>query len=457
MDNQSQLDDLIVELYDAKVIETGLFKLRNGETSPLYIDLRKLVSYPSLLIKCANLMNRNIQKIQETHAVDLLCGVPLGGIPFTIFISTSTNVPSIMVRKEIKSHGKGNTIEGVFTKGQSCIIVEDVITTGGSVMDTQKKLDAHSLNTIATVCFFTYLSPLDYTCRNYIPVVNVYDIVKILFRTGKIDREMVLKLYFVYRFDVSFNDTVLKEELFHLNVGRKLCQYNRKSKICLSLDLTHSEDIVKMIKNVGEYISILKIHSDIVVDFDDNLIVQLQWWANHFNFLLMEDKKFCDIGNTVKKQFCGPTKIADWADIVTVHAIAGTGTIESIIQVRNDIGIVIVAEMSSEGNLIDETYTNNVVNLAHQFPENVIGFVAQTKLTRNPTHFTFIPGISIASEKDDLGQKYSSPVSAIEQGADFLLIGRDIYDDPDPRNRIQEYLNFLEVSLSCDNKVRQKQ
>lgn len=442
MQTESPLEDLIINLYSAKVIEFGSFTLRSSEESPIYIDLRRLVSYPNLLIKCANFMYQNIQEIKKTLGGDLLCGVPLGGIPFTIYLSTSTKIPAILLRKETKNHGKRNKIEGVFTEGQKCIVVEDVITTGTSAIDTQKDLLAHRLDPTAVVCFFTYLSPDDCKRNGFVPVINIYDVVKTLVRAGKLDRQTVSKLYTKYNFDIDFRDTILKEELFRLNIGKRLCENLRKTPICLSLDLTNGNDITTMIRNVGEHISILKIHSDIITDFDDKLIGQLQWWAKNCGFLLMEDRKFCDIGNTVKNQLRGPTKIAEWADLVTVHGIAGPGTIEAILQVRDDIGIVLVAEMSSKDNLIDKKYTENVIDLANKFPDNIVGFVAQNKLTLDPTQFTFTPGISLDLSNDNLGQQYSAPMAALKRGSDFLIVGRDIYSHPNPKKRIEEYLSL---------------
>ena len=64
---------------------------------------------------------------------DLLCGVPMGGLPICSYISTKYDVPMIMVRDTVKEYGTSKQIEGKYNKKNKCVIIEDVITTGGSV------------------------------------------------------------------------------------------------------------------------------------------------------------------------------------------------------------------------------------------------------------------------------------------------------------------------------------
>ena len=104
---------------------------------------------------------------------------------------------------------------------------------------------------------------------------------------------------------------------------------------------------------MGPHICVLKLHSDIIKDFSITFTQQLKQLAEKHNFLLMEDRKFADIGNTCKLQLEGGThKIAEWADMVTAHALPG----RSILDVMTSTGVVLVGEMSSEGNLTTPEY-----------------------------------------------------------------------------------------------------
>lgn len=115
------------------LIKKGQFTLKNGTVSDYYFDLKSLVSYPKLLKE----VSRKIYDLIDKEC-DLLCGVPIGGLPICSYISAEYEIPMIMVRDEKKIYGTQKQIEGNYTKKNNCIIIEDVITTGGSI---QKVID----------------------------------------------------------------------------------------------------------------------------------------------------------------------------------------------------------------------------------------------------------------------------------------------------------------------------
>lgn len=119
---------MIEELINNGCIKYGSFKLKSNEISKYYFDMKSIVSYPSLLKKIGDEMFKNIGE-----ECDLLCGVPLGGLPVCSYISTQYEIPMIMVRDEAKEYGTNKQIEGNYSKKNKCIIIEDVITSGGSV------------------------------------------------------------------------------------------------------------------------------------------------------------------------------------------------------------------------------------------------------------------------------------------------------------------------------------
>jgi len=192
---------------------------------------------------------------------------------------------------------------------------------------------------------------------------------------------------------------------------------------------------------------VFKTHIDIVSDFGVDTTERLQELARKHNFLIFEDRKFIDIGNTVQKQYRGGAlRIYDWAHIVNASVLAGEGTLDALAQTiengdERDRGILLLAEMTSKGSLAVGEYTRASVEIAKKHKGHVLGFVATRQLSADVESDTaepeedfviFTTGISISSRGDALGQQYQSPVSAMERGADFLIVGRGIYSGPDP-------------------------
>ena len=132
---------LAKQLFDAGVIQFGTFTLKSGMQSPIYVDMRRIISYPKLL---HHLVDQLAQHVQES-AFDLLCGVPYAALPLAAGIALQNAVPMIMPRKEIKMHGTKRSIEGVYAKGQTAIIIEDVVTSGGSILEIVSRLKEEQL------------------------------------------------------------------------------------------------------------------------------------------------------------------------------------------------------------------------------------------------------------------------------------------------------------------------
>ena len=154
--------ELIGELYKSNLIQRGEFKLKNGEISEYYFNMKNLISYPKLLIEVTNKLFNLTKDIEY----DLLCGVPLGGIPLACQISIKNNIPLIIPRTEKKKYGMKKQIEGKYNKLNKCIIIEDVITTGQSVKEIIDLLE----NKVEIVGIITIIN------RNEIEKIGKYNI-----------------------------------------------------------------------------------------------------------------------------------------------------------------------------------------------------------------------------------------------------------------------------------------
>ena len=126
------------------IIQYGDFTLSSGEKSNIYIDLRKVISYPTLhnMICCE--LSYKLKRKDTNH----ICGTPYGAISYATILSIRKDIPMLFLRKEQKNYGNKNLIEGVYKKNDKIILIEDVITTGNSVIKTAKTLEDNGLKVI---------------------------------------------------------------------------------------------------------------------------------------------------------------------------------------------------------------------------------------------------------------------------------------------------------------------
>ncbi len=132
---------LIYNLFDLGVIKFGLFTLKSGMQSPIYIDLRRTLSSPEVLYQIAI----QCEKVVDFDSIDYICGVPYTALPMATVLSMTTLKPMLMRRKEAKTYGTKRSIEGIYEKGMRCLVVEDCFTTGGSALETVKALENEGL------------------------------------------------------------------------------------------------------------------------------------------------------------------------------------------------------------------------------------------------------------------------------------------------------------------------
>ena len=125
-------NELIQLLKECGAIQFGRFVLTSGAVSDYYIDIKKASTNPKILKELAKAM------VEYTEGYDILAGMELGAVPLVVALSLETDIPYVIVRKEKREHGTSKQIEGGEVKGKKVLIVEDVTTSGSSVVKTIK-------------------------------------------------------------------------------------------------------------------------------------------------------------------------------------------------------------------------------------------------------------------------------------------------------------------------------
>lgn len=127
---------LALALHDLQAIQFGSFTLQSGVQSPIYVDLRLLVSNPQAL----NLAASAYGKILDDLIFDRLAAIPYAGLPLGTAVALQTRMPLIYPRKEVKSYGTGRMIEGWYNEGESVVVLDDLISSGNSKLSAIKPL-----------------------------------------------------------------------------------------------------------------------------------------------------------------------------------------------------------------------------------------------------------------------------------------------------------------------------
>ena len=134
-------ESLITGLADLGAVKFGNFTLASGTQSPIYIDLRLLVSQPKLLALAAAAYAALLADLP----CDRIAGVPYAALPIGTAVALAADKPLIYPRKEAKAHGLGKDIEGAWQPGERVVVIEDLITKGGSTLQTVERLRAVGL------------------------------------------------------------------------------------------------------------------------------------------------------------------------------------------------------------------------------------------------------------------------------------------------------------------------
>ncbi|XP_001641238.3 uridine 5'-monophosphate synthase isoform X2 [Nematostella vectensis] len=452
---------LIAQLFEINAFKFGKFTLKSGIDSPVYIDLRVIVSYPDVLQSVSKLMWNVVS--DAGLKFDVICGVPYTALPIASCMSVNNNAPMVMRRKEAKSYGTKKLIEGHFEEGSTCLVIEDIVTSGSSVLETVESLTSVKLQVTDTVVLLDRCQggkdKLDCAGIRLHSLFTLPRVLKVLHAQGKVDdavvesvREFLEANQFKATSDVTpvppkgRDLSFLKRlEMSSNPVAKKVFKimHSKETNLAVSVDLTKSGNILNLVNQVGPHVCIVKTHVDIIEDFTPGFVASLQNLATKHNFLIFEDRKFADIGNTVKHQYSkGIYHISDWAHITNAHPVPGEGVITGLKEIGapKGNGCLIIAEMSAKGNFANGEYTKAAIEMAKNHQDFVFGFISIGSIVDDPGFVHMTPGVKLIKGGDALGQQYLTPEEVVgKKGSDVIIVGRGIYEAENPASAAIEY------------------
>ena len=153
-DTARKTAELLLQINAIKLNPKNPFTWASGWKSPIYCDNRMILSFPPIRNYIREEFAKNIEKLYGKP--DVIAGVATGAIGIGILVAEYLGLPFVYVRPEPKNHGRQNQIEGFFQKGQSVVVVEDLISTGGSSLKAVEALRDAGANVKGMVAIFSY-------------------------------------------------------------------------------------------------------------------------------------------------------------------------------------------------------------------------------------------------------------------------------------------------------------
>ncbi len=153
-DRSYKLAEFLLQIKAIKLQPANPFTWASGWKSPIYCDNRITLSFPKVRTYIRQSFSELIS--EKFGKPDLIAGVATGGIAHGVLVAQELGIPFVYVRSTPKAHGLGNQIEGFFEENQSVVVIEDLISTGGSSLEAVKALRDAGLNVKGLTSIFTY-------------------------------------------------------------------------------------------------------------------------------------------------------------------------------------------------------------------------------------------------------------------------------------------------------------
>lgn len=157
MSREQKIAQLLLEIGAVSLEPQHPFTWSSGMKSPIYCDNRLTMSFPKVRRQIAKGLAEMIREKYED--VEVIAGTATAGIPHAAWVAEELDLPMVYVRGAAKKHGKGKQIEGKIEAGNKVVVIEDLISTGGSVIEAVGALEQEEANVLGVAAIFTYELP----------------------------------------------------------------------------------------------------------------------------------------------------------------------------------------------------------------------------------------------------------------------------------------------------------
>ncbi|KRZ66771.1 Uridine 5'-monophosphate synthase, partial [Trichinella papuae] len=426
-----------------KLFHIGIFKfetvvMRSVYETPIFVDFQLAISYPEIMNKIEELMYSCLLPNLKFHSI---CGVPEGGLPLASIISVKRNIPLLMYHKTKETTVTEKVIDGVWKKSDNCLIVDDVLMFGHSLVDAADVLRQHELEVTDAIVILDRCQGPDNFLRSN-DVLSYLNEQALLtdFECLKISNHLLAFSDLAGKFIDQYAIEEMMEPLFfspdRLSVichpsARRLWEIalSKQSNLCLACDLCSPSEILKLVEDVSVNICSLKLHADMItVSEMPDFFLKLKELSQAHKFMLINDGNYCDDSDVVVDLMMNsPTKPASWADFVTVQCLNGPSVFEAIQKVNKhyNVACLPVVEMSTSGNFFTEEYKKRALSLAQEYRQIVGGFICQKRPINDPSFLYISPGVHYKRGMED--QNWRTPDKAVRFNRDdIIVVGRGI-------------------------------
>nr|CDS25523.1 uridine 5' monophosphate synthase [Hymenolepis microstoma] len=366
-------------LFELGALNFSGVRLKTGEVTPVYFDIRLTMSEPLLLQEITHSMYEMVSWRTSGHKFDLVTGVPAAAVALATSLSIQQNLPMILTRKAAKDHGTKKLIEGVWTRGQEVLVVEDVVTYGDSIVETIELLRSMGLVVHhALVVVERQQGATQNLLRNHdihLHALLTFDeILNILQTDGLVSAERVeVARNFIASAQFNMRSKRLTDALSPM--PRNLLGLKSINK-CLSIDVPMSpHKILEIAEKEGGSIDALEITPQLVQYDFENFTSELVRIAESHGFLLIANCKLLGDESSARaalneRSYLSPSK---WADIVTVCPLSPPEIFNAFRLLRKSsflkshLSVLLIAEFGLE---------EKCVEMAEKNPDVVLGFVS---------------------------------------------------------------------------------